>query len=90
VTPRRKVTPRCGENLFVLPRPLKAISRELGPVHCKLGYFETELEGRLTLAVIEMKSGALTRGRIDLAAVNKDATNRGFMVIARKAASSSG
>lgn len=56
----------------------------------KLGYFETELEGRLTLAEIEMKSGALTRGRIDLAAVNKDATNRGFMVIARKAASSSG
>jgi hypothetical protein len=28
VPPRRKVTPRRGENLFVLPRPLKAISRE--------------------------------------------------------------
>jgi len=56
----------------------------------KLGYFETELQGRLTLAEIEMKSGALTRGRIDLEAVNKDATNRGFTVIARKAASSSG
>src|SRR5882762_3908993 len=30
VPPRRNVTPRRGENLFVLPRPLKTISRELG------------------------------------------------------------
>jgi hypothetical protein len=55
----------------------------------KFGYFGTELEARLMLGEIEMKSGAVTRGRVQLRAVKKDASDRGFVVLARKAASSS-
>jgi hypothetical protein len=55
----------------------------------KLGYFGIELDARLTLGEIEMKSGAVSRGRGRLEAVKKDASERGFMVLAGKAASAS-
>jgi DNA-binding winged helix-turn-helix (wHTH) protein/tetratricopeptide (TPR) repeat protein len=55
----------------------------------KLGYFGIELDARLTLGEIEMKSGAVSRGRGRLEAVKKDASERGFMVLAGKAASDS-
>ena len=55
----------------------------------KLGYFGIELDARLTLGEIEMKSGAVSRGRGRLEAVKKDASERGFVVLAGKAASDS-
>ena len=49
--------------------------------HC----FNVELEGRLALGEMEVKSGAMTGGRARLNAVEKDASRRGFLLLARKA-----
>jgi hypothetical protein len=53
----------------------------------KLGYFGIELEARLALGEIEVKSGVLTRGRAQLQTVERDASQKGFVLLARKAAS---
>jgi DNA-binding winged helix-turn-helix (wHTH) protein/tetratricopeptide (TPR) repeat protein/TolB-like protein len=50
-------------------------------------YFSVELEGRLALGEVEIQSGAITRGRAHLQAVEKDASRRGFVLLARKAKS---
>ncbi len=55
-----------------------------------LGYKRTELDARLALAEIEMKSGQTTTGRAHLAAIETDAKAKGYNLIARKAASSRG
>ena len=52
----------------------------------KLGYFGIELEARLALGEVEMKSGAITRGRAHLQALRRDASQRGFKVLAGQAA----
>jgi len=46
-----------------------------------------QLEARLGMGELEMKSGDRTNGRARLAALQKDATAKGFLLIARKAAS---
>jgi serine/threonine protein kinase/tetratricopeptide (TPR) repeat protein len=46
-----------------------------------------QLEARLTQGEVEMKSGDRTNGRAHLAALQKDATAKGFLLVARKAAS---
>ena len=45
-----------------------------------------QLEARLAQGEIEMKSGDRTNGRAHLAAVQKDAATKGFLLIARKSA----
>jgi tetratricopeptide (TPR) repeat protein len=52
----------------------------------KYGYVNYQLRIRLTLGEIEMKSGKSTEGRARLAALQRDATAKGFNLIARKAA----
>jgi hypothetical protein len=51
----------------------------------RLGYFGHELESRLALAEIELRSGHTEEGRSRLAAVKKDATASGFQLVTRKA-----
>jgi len=53
----------------------------------ELGYLGIELDGRLALAEIEMKSGQTTSGRTHLAAIEADAKAKGYDLLARKAAS---
>jgi hypothetical protein len=50
------------------------------------GLLEYEFEARLELGEIEMKSRKTTSGRAHLSALQKDATSKGFLLIARKAA----
>jgi serine/threonine protein kinase/tetratricopeptide (TPR) repeat protein len=45
-----------------------------------------QLEARLAQGEVEMKSGDRTNGRAHLAALQKDATAKGFLLIARKSA----
>ena len=49
------------------------------------GYLSYQLEARLALGEIEMKSGRTVAGHSRLAALEKDATAKGFLLIARKA-----
>jgi hypothetical protein len=53
----------------------------------KRGYSGIELEARLALGEIEVKSGVRTRGRAQLQTVERDASQKGFVLSARKAAS---
>jgi eukaryotic-like serine/threonine-protein kinase len=50
-----------------------------------LGYRIVELDARLALAEIEMKSGQTAEGRAHLAAIEADAKARGYNLVARKA-----
>jgi tetratricopeptide (TPR) repeat protein/TolB-like protein len=52
----------------------------------KYGFVRPQLEARLALGEIEMKSGHAVAGRLRLEALEKDATARGFGLIASKAA----
>ncbi len=54
----------------------------------KLGLVRYELEARLVLAEVEIKSGNITSGRAQFAALEKDARARGFLLIASKAKAS--
>jgi ATP/maltotriose-dependent transcriptional regulator MalT len=51
----------------------------------KYGYLIYEYQARLALGEAEMKSGKTAAGRARLAALDKDATGTGFLLIARKA-----
>jgi len=66
-----------------------AARKELATVITKsreLGYMGVELDARLALAEIEMKSGQVTAGREHLTAIEADAKAKGYNLIARKAA----
>jgi hypothetical protein len=52
----------------------------------RLGYLEIQLEARLARGELEMKSNGQTEGRNLLAALEKEATAKGFLLIAHKAA----
>jgi tetratricopeptide (TPR) repeat protein len=52
----------------------------------ELGYMGIELDARLALAEIEMKSGQMAAGRAHLTAVEADARAKGYLLIAHKAA----
>jgi tetratricopeptide (TPR) repeat protein/TolB-like protein len=56
----------------------------------KHGFVPEQLEARLALGEIEMKSGEADTGRARLAALEKDAQAKGFLLIARKAARARG
>lgn len=60
---------------------LEAILVEAARFH--LG--EAEFEARLALGEVEMTSGKTTAGRARLAALERDATSKGFLLVARKA-----
>lgn len=51
----------------------------------KYGFGAPELETRLALGALEIKSGSVVQGRARLAALEKDAAAKGFLLIARKA-----
>jgi DNA-binding winged helix-turn-helix (wHTH) protein/tetratricopeptide (TPR) repeat protein/TolB-like protein len=70
-----------------------ATRKELATIITKsreFGYLGVELDARLALAEIEMKSGQTTVGRAHLAAIETDAKTRGYNLIARKAATARG
>jgi DNA-binding winged helix-turn-helix (wHTH) protein/tetratricopeptide (TPR) repeat protein/TolB-like protein len=67
--------------------------KELAAVIAKsreLGYMGIELDARLALAEIEMKSGQTAPGRAHLTAIEADAKAKGYNLIARKAATAGG
>jgi tetratricopeptide (TPR) repeat protein len=51
----------------------------------ELGYAGIEINARLALAEIEMKTGQVTSGREHLAAIEADATAKGYKLVAHKA-----
>jgi eukaryotic-like serine/threonine-protein kinase len=66
-----------------------ATREELAAIIAKsraLGYQGIELDARLALAEIEMKTGQMTAGRAHLAAIEADAKTKGFNLVAHKAA----
>jgi DNA-binding winged helix-turn-helix (wHTH) protein/TolB-like protein len=66
-----------------------AASKELVAIINKsreMGYQGIELDARLALAEMEMKTGQTTDGRAHLATVESDAKGKGYNLIARKAA----
>ena len=52
----------------------------------KLGFVPYQYQARLALGEMEMKFGQTTAGHAHLAALEKDARAKGFLLIARKAA----
>jgi len=70
-----------------------AARKELAAIIAKsreLGYQGIELDARLALAEIEMKTGQITAGRAYLTAIESDAKAKGYNLIARKAATARG
>ena len=49
------------------------------------GYTAYELEARLHLGEVEVRSGKVSAGRAHLGQLRDDARNRGFLLVARKA-----
>jgi eukaryotic-like serine/threonine-protein kinase len=65
-----------------------AARKELTAVIAKsraLGYHIVELDARLALAKIEMKSGQTVEGRAHLTAIEADGKAKGYILVARKA-----
>jgi len=56
----------------------------------KYGYRDLEFEARLALGEIEMKSGNRDASRATLRTLERDATAKGFLLVARKAAKTRG
>jgi tetratricopeptide (TPR) repeat protein len=70
-----------------------AARKELAAIMTKsreLGYQGIELDARLALAEIEMKTGQITTGRAYLTVIESDAKAKGYNLIARKAATARG
>jgi DNA-binding winged helix-turn-helix (wHTH) protein/tetratricopeptide (TPR) repeat protein len=70
-----------------------AARKELATIIAKsreLGYMGVELDARLALGEIEMKSGQTTAGRAHLTVVEADAKAKGYILLARKAATTRG
>jgi serine/threonine protein kinase/tetratricopeptide (TPR) repeat protein len=73
-------------------RPAEALKNMEGTIteaH-KLGFIPFEFEARLAQGEIEMKSGRSAAGRAHLSALDKDATAKGFLLIARKTKAAGG
>jgi eukaryotic-like serine/threonine-protein kinase len=72
------------------PEDAAAAIERLEALHSELaeaGFAALELEARLALGEIELAAGRLEQGRARLEALEKEASARGFGLIARKAAS---
>lgn len=54
------------------------------------GYLGHQLDARLVLAQLKMKSGRIAEGRKELTVLEHDASAKGFMLVARKAANARG
>jgi len=61
-----------------------------GNIYVSEIYVSIELDARLALAEIEMKLGQMTAGRAHLAAIEIDAKTKGYILIAREAATARG
>ena len=82
----------AGNNVARSPAGIAA-RRELVTIIAKsreLGYMGLELDARLALAEIEMKSGQVAAGRVHLTAIEADAKAKGYNLVARKAATAGG
>ena len=78
-----------AENKVALSAAGIAARKELATIITKsraLGYMGIELEARLALAEIEMKTGQTTAGHAHLTTIEADAKAKGYNLIARKAA----
>jgi DNA-binding winged helix-turn-helix (wHTH) protein/TolB-like protein/Flp pilus assembly protein TadD len=70
-----------------------AIRQELAAIIAKsreLGFVGVELNARLDLAELEMKTGQAAAGRTHLAAIEAEAKAKGYNLVARKAAAARG
>jgi len=65
---------------------LKDVAAEMN----RLGLVELGFDARLAMGEIEMTTGDAAAGRAELAALEKDATAKGFLIYARKARASAG
>jgi tetratricopeptide (TPR) repeat protein len=82
--------------VFIIAAPIRAASGETESARkslesvlaegTKLRNVATQFEVRLALGEVEMKSGETAAGRARLATLEKDATAKGFFLIAREAA----
>ena len=54
------------------------------------GYTNYQLQSRLGLGELELRSGEVALGRARLRQLQKDAKNRGFLLLSRRAAANSG
>ena len=84
-----RLASRPPETTLPTPLPAVAARKELAAIITKsreLGYMGIELDARLALAEIEMKTGQITAGRAHLIAIESDAKAKGYNLIARKAA----
>jgi len=82
-----------AENNLAHSAAASATRKELATIITKsreLGYMGIELDARLALAAIEMKSGQVTAGREHLTAIEADAKAKGYNLIARKASTARG
>jgi tetratricopeptide (TPR) repeat protein len=59
--------------------------RSLAAEATRTAFLPEQFDSRLALGQIEMKSGEITAGRIHLAALGKEAGEKGFLLIAHKA-----
>jgi hypothetical protein len=80
-----RVLAASGKSAEALPH-LEAVLTEAK----KYGYLIYEYQARLAFGEVEMKSGKASAGRARLAALDKDATRTGFILIARKAEKAAG
>lgn len=80
LTTAARVRAASGETVHAA-KSLDAIRAEAAKLHL----VDAEFEARLALGEIEMKSGKTSAGRAGLAALEQDATAKGFLLIARKA-----
>jgi DNA-binding winged helix-turn-helix (wHTH) protein/tetratricopeptide (TPR) repeat protein len=76
---RFAASPRSGGG-----KPVSELARAVAEARA-FHYVGVELEGRLAMAEVEMQSGARAGGRAHLQALEKDASKRGFGLVARKA-----
>ncbi len=75
-----RVRAAAGETAEAI-KSLEVVVTQLAKVH----RISDQFEARLALGEIEMKSGKSAPGRARLAALEKEATTKGFLLIARKA-----
>ena len=75
-----------------VPTKMTAAARALESIReqaSQLGYFGLELESRLRLGELQLRSGRSQSGHARLAQLQKDAEETGFLLIARRAKSAS-
>jgi tetratricopeptide (TPR) repeat protein len=78
-------TARVHAALGASDRALALLEETLEEANAR-GFVETQLQTRLALGEVEVRMGRIAAGRARRSAVEEDASTRGFLLIARKAA----